>query len=151
MDKLKISVIIIYLLLPQIGLASISCNLEIDKNEYESEETITGILTIENLNYTGSGASILVTYSIKSDKVISEKTTTIYFEKERTKILELKLPEDIQPGDYFFAITVNYPGEEHKLQKSFSAKGKSSFISQNLIFILFAGLLAVILVYKKYK
>ena len=151
MNKMKILVFTIFLLLPQICLASLSCNLEIDKNEYEPGETIRGILTLENLNYTGSGAGILISYSIENEKIISEKTTTIYLEKERTKVLELGLPEDIQPGDYIFTIIINYPGDEYKLQKSFSIKGESSFISLELIFILFAGLLGTILIYKKYK
>ena len=115
------------------------------------QETITGIIAIENLNYTGLGANILISYSIENDNLISERTTTIYLEKERTKILELELPEDIRPGDYFFITTLNYPGDEYKLQNSFSVKGESSPISHELIFILFAGLLAVILIYKKYK
>ncbi len=151
MDKVKILVFAIFLLLPQICMASLSCNLEIDKNEYEPGETIMGILTIENLNYTGSGAGILISYSIENDKIISEKTTTIYLGKERTNVLKLDLPEDIQPGNYFFTVNINHPEEEYKIQNSFCIKSESSVSPLELIFVLFAVSLAVILIYKKYK
>ena len=148
---MKILLFAIFLLLPQICMASLSCNLEIDKNKYKPGETIIGILTIENLNYTGSGAGMLISYSIENDNLISEKTTTIYLENERTNVLKLDLPEDIQPGDYFFTVNINYLGDRYKIQDSFCVKGNSSVISPESIFVLFTMLLAVIIFYKKYK
>ncbi len=91
----------------------------------------------------------MISYSIENDKIISEKTTTIYFENERTNVLKLDLPEDIQPGDYFFTVNINYLGVDIKFKILFALKAILQLYLLNQF--LFTMLLAVIILYKKYK
>jgi hypothetical protein len=147
--KLRIQVILItaiFLSFSQISVASLSCELDVSEEEYNPGETVKGVLNIRNLNYTGLETNVLVTYSIEKDKIIIEKTATIPLGEERTKILELNLPDDLDSGEYFFKVGVEYLEETFEAQDSFFVKGESSFPFWIIFVLIFS--IGGILLYK---
>lgn len=117
------------ILLPSCSGLKLKGDLGTVEGSYRPGDTVKAVLFLENLEYTGKEANIVVTYSIESDGVIAnERTVTIPLGEQRKKILSLDIPEDLNSGTYDFKVFASYNEKEMDWSDEFDLKSDKKLL-----------------------
>jgi hypothetical protein len=89
-------------------------------------ETVKSLLRILNVGGPRAKVDVYSSYSIRSleGELIDERSETIAVTEQKEKLLELKVPQDSEPGRYIFESYVEYTGREALSTQTFEVMGE---------------------------
>jgi len=89
-------------------------------------ETVKSLLRILNVGGPRAKVDVYSSYSIRSleGELIDERSETIAVTEQKEKLLELKVPQDSEPGRYIFESYVEYTGRETLSTQTFEVMGE---------------------------
>ncbi len=110
-------------------------------------EIVKALLRIVNVGGPRAKVDIFSNYAIKTleEDIVTEKSETFAVVEQKEKLIDLDIPEDIEPGTYTFETFVTYTGREALSSETFKVEKEQApgFLNQYGIYLI-VGILIVL-------
>ena len=139
-------IILFCLLFTPTSMASLNVDASLSQKSYKPGDSLGVLVTMNDPEYNGMKRDVLLLLSIEdeSGNMVVEKIATLSVGESRSKLIEVKLPEDAY-GKYICHVEILYDNRRSSTKEEFNIEGSET--SYGIILTLI-GILFILLLFK---